>query len=149
MFMDEKKIRNVEMICSILMAILTSFILLVAILISGKISKQTLEDQRYAELYVYPNDKGDFLIFQNTGSRSLYLDNYTINGKEYLINGSLIPPTITGYYYISLNDFLNASKLNLQIFYKNGDGKKYQTNVIGISNGDSWNIQTKKQIPFD
>lgn len=142
----------------VILAIINIFLILLLFFSVNKvqtnINKQILENERYAELYIYPNPTDNTanhltLIIQNTGSKSLYLQNYKIGNiidtKTEDLMGSLIPPNNIGFYYISINT--NSSfPINFQFNYSDNEGIIYQTNAIGEFKGNKWQIQTEKQI---
>lgn len=128
-----------------IMVVLTLGILISAILIGIKqneINKKALSLEGHAEIFAYSSNP-NIIILQNTGSKSLYLQKYIINGNETKREGSLLPPSSIGYYYVPINPKL--SPLDFQVFYKDKDGNNYQTNVTGIYHETFWEIQTKPQ----
>jgi len=127
----------------------------IAVLIVGflayKINSRLSDLNDSVELYATSaiNKMGDKEIpivhIQNVGTRHVYFDRYTFNGKVYKLNGQVRPPTYCGaennFYWIELPTN-GESHVSLEVDYHDIDDRRWRTEIFANLANGVWKLDT-------
>ncbi|KND49143.1 MAG: hypothetical protein AB198_02690 [Parcubacteria bacterium C7867-003] len=101
------------------------------------------------ELYAIEGD-GSVLI-QNVGTRLIYIDKYIFNGKVYLTDSQILPPTYANagaFYYVNLPGRDNPENhISIEVFYHDLDGRPWKSLIEGDKETTRWKIRTLPRTP--
>lgn len=144
----------------IVQAIVTGITLVVAFFIGrrqNEINEKVGKLQDVVELYgahfveVYTDEGGkeftkEYVGVQNVGTRIVYLESYTFNGRKYKLNGQVLPSTysqaLANYYKIQLPTN-GETHVSITFRYKDVDGRLWESEVMGdLVQGWGWKIAT-------
>lgn len=140
-----------------------TLITLIAIITAYVIGRKQIKIADTVELYGSQllvenrNTQGDiisrvpYMHIQNVGSRLVYFDKYTFNGREYTTNGQILPSTYSqaqnNFYRIELPTN-TETYVSAEIFYHDLDKRYWSTKIIATKSGPfGWDIKTLPRTP--
>ena len=139
-----------------------SLIAIIAIVIAYIIAQRQIKIQDTIELYgssllmVNKDENGKvvtevpFIHVQNVGTRLVYLDKYIFNGREYMADSQILPPTYSqaqnNFYRIQL-PINGETYVSMEIFYHDLDGRHWSSKIIATAGGFGWDVKTLPRVP--
>lgn len=88
---------------------------------------------------------GSFIHIQNVGTRLIYLDKYVFNGRVYITDGQILPPTysqaLNGFYRVELPSN-HEMHVSLEVFYHDVDNRFWSSMIIAEKTNAWWEIKT-------
>jgi hypothetical protein len=91
-----------------------------------------------------------FIYIQNVGTRLIYIDQYTFNGRIYLKDGQILPST----YSQALNNFYRIelptnqdTHVSLEVSYHDLEDRKWSSMIFAEKINNYWDIKTLPRKP--
>jgi len=89
------------------------------------------------------------LFVQNVGTRLIYIDKYIFNGKDYKLNGQILPSTYSQakdpFYWIELPTN-GENHVSLFIFYHDVDTRQWKSEVTANLSDGTWKVSVLPRI---
>lgn len=129
----------------------------------NKINEQALKISDFVEIFLMPqqvilqdsNNQSQQIIkwnilVKNVSSYPIYLNDFTLNDLKHEIGNTAIPNNSDSWYCIPISeDIQNKKEFSLVIYFEDYLGKKYLGEGVGVYNGISWEIKSKKRVCID
>lgn len=136
-------------------------ILLISAVLAFSVAYRQIVLNDVVELYAFVSVKetrsqsGELLnsvpsiFLQNIGTRLVYIDKYSFNGKIYQLDGQVLPPASSqaanGIYWIELPTN-GENHVSLEIYYHDIDKRKWKTLIYTDLNNGIWNVRSLPKI---
>lgn len=137
---------------SLLNIYLTAGLGIIGLLINNKL--KDLQDVVELNSGLLFDNKKPFILIQNVGSRSIYLDSYTFNGTSYQLNGHILASTYSqaqaNYYQVELP--VNRERhVSMTINYRDASKRRWKSEIVADFHADwiyGWKVSSfpKKRI---
>ena len=111
----------------------------------NEINTRAIQLENYVELYVFPNQGNVNVV--NVGTRPVYLNEFTLNGKTESMGGGALPNAGDHWYALPVPPaVISSGTLDLIVRYEDYQGQPYESHHTGKLQANGWKIESSKSF---